>query len=197
MSAHVAWHRAAAIAVAALCSIASAEESGDFSGQWRRNEQLSQSALEAIEIVLGDVDRKGTGGRAHTVFSPSGIFEQDDVVGLRDALVDYAKGLHSLTIVQTNEEVQVLNGRNYMSLFYLDGQKHIRELRDGARLEVIAHRDGLSLRVEEKSDAGDVILEHYSLLSDGSQMAFLFRLDSNLLDKLVSFRIVYDRAFDE
>jgi hypothetical protein len=38
-----------------------------------------------------------------------------------------------------------------------------------------------------------VIQERYSLLSDGSQMAFLFRLESNLLDERLSFRIVYDR----
>jgi hypothetical protein len=80
-----------------------------------------------------------------------------------------------------------------VSLFYIDGEKHTRELRDGVRLEVIARGEGPSIWVEQKSEAGDVIQERYSLLSDGSQMAFLFRLESNLLDERLSFRIVYDR----
>jgi hypothetical protein len=193
MSPRSRWRRAVVIA-ATFCSSASlAEEPRQFSGQWRRNEQLSQSALGAIEIVMGTVAPKGTGGRSRDVFSPSGILEQQDVVGLRDALVEYVRGLYSLTIVQTDDEIQVQNALNYVSLFYIDGEKHTRELRDGVRLEVIARGEGPSIWVEQKSEAGDVIQERYSLLSDGSQMAFLFRLESNLLDERLSFRIVYDR----
>jgi hypothetical protein len=195
MSARVVWHRVTTVTMVALCAVASAaRESGGFSGQWRRNEQLSQSALGAIEIVLGEAARKGAGGRANTVFSPSGIFEQDDIVALRDALVAYARGLHSLSIVQTDQEVQVQNGQSYVSLLYLDGEKHLRELPDGIRLEVTARREGPSLWVEQKSEAGDVIQEHYSLLAEGSQMAFRFHLESKLLDAPVFFRIVYDRV---
>ena len=193
MSPRSRWRRALVIA-ATFCSSASlAEEPREFAGQWRRNEQLSQSALGAIEIVMGTVAPKGSGGRSHDVFSPSGILEQQDVVSLRDALVEYVRGLYSLTIVQTDDEIQVQNALNYVSLFYLDGERHIRELRNGVRLEVIARREGPSLWIEEKSEEGDTIREQYSLLSDGTQMAFLFRLDSNLLDETLSFRIVYDR----
>lgn len=183
---------------ASLATISSAgDDAKDFAGTWTRNDRYSQSALGKVELALGEAGTEGVGGKAFNAFSTSSLLKQVDRVALRDALFDFARRLRRLTIEQEANELHVTVGDDYLTLLYLDGQEHVRQLRDGLTLLVTARRDGDSISVEQKGEEGDSIKELYSLLSDGRQLALLFQLESNLIDESVVFRLVYDRDHGE
>lgn len=171
-------------------------QEADFSGNWELNQQMSQDHFEKIYIALGSEQLQGAGTRAYNSVSSSTLLRDTDRADTLRALLDFAKVLGIIEIEQNEKEIKIWVGQGdeFFSLFYLDGKKHARELPAGLRLEASAEwREG-SIHVEQIGENKAVLQQVYSLLGEGDQMAFLFKLDSNLSEVPVQFRLVYDRV---
>lgn len=179
--------------LAALISGAlAAHQSRDISGTWSRNGELSESAPGEIERVMGRPAVRGTGGRSYSVFGRDAILDNLDQVALHRALVDYASRLGTMEVALSENELEVTLARDYVGIFYLDGDEHVRELSNGARLEAVCTVDGDSIRVEQRGE-GATLVETYTLISN-DRLAVELNLRSKLLAEPLSFRTVYDRV---
>jgi hypothetical protein len=178
-----------------LISGALAAQKPDVSGLWQRNGEASESAPGAIERAMGRPIPSGTGGRAYALFGRDAILDNLDEIALHRALIDYASRLERMEIVRSDSELQVTLARDYVGIFYLDGDAHVRELPNGARLEAICTVDGDSIRVEQKGE-GATLVETYTL-SSIDRLTVQLTLDSKLLDERIVFRTVYDRVDSE
>ena len=178
-----------------LLSSGLAAQSPDVSGLWQRNGDVSGSAPGEIERVMGRPVLSGTGGRSHAVFGRDAILDNLDEVALHRALVDYASRLDRMEIAISDNELEVTLARDYVGIFYLDGDKHVRELPNGARLEAAGTVDGQSIRVEQKGE--DATLVETYTLSSNDTLTVELNLRSKLLEEPIVFRTVYDRVEDE
>jgi hypothetical protein len=178
-----------------LCASALAAQTPDVSGLWRRNGAMSESATGEIERVMGRPVLSGTGGGSHIIFNRDAILDNMDRVALYRALVDYASRLDRVEIALTDRELEVTLARDYVGIFYLDGDEHVRELPSGARLEAACTVKGDSIQVEQKGE-GATLVETYTLGST-DRLTVELHLRSSLLDEPIAFRTVYDRVEDE
>jgi len=170
----------------------------DFSGHWLLNEKLSQDPLEKIHRALGAGDNPGAGTQEFSSVSNAVLLRDTDLRETLRALMSYAEVLQVVEIDQDNNEMAVSVGEDdrFFSLFYLDGEKHAREMQAGLRIDATATWEGESLHVVQVGANKAVLEEIYSLVGDGDQMALIFILESKLSDTPIQFRVVYDRVQD-
>ena len=171
----------------------------NFSGRWLLNEKLSQDPFEKIYRALGTEEQQGAGAGASSSVSNSVLLRDADLRETLQALMHYAEVLDVVEIEQDESEITIAVGDDdeFFSLFYLDGEKHAREMQAGLRIEATAVWEGESIRIVQVGANEAVLKEVYSLVADGDQMAFLFLLESKLSEAPIQFRVVYDRVEDD
>ena len=171
----------------------------DFSGHWVLNQKLSQDPFEKIYRALGTEEQQGAGTGASSSVSNSVLLRDSDLRETLQALMDYAEVLGVVEIEQDENEITISVGEDdrFFSLFYLDGEKHAREMQAGLRIEATAAWEGESIQVVQVGENDAVLTEVYSLVSDGDQMALVFILESKLSDVPIQFRVVYDRIKED
>ena len=64
-------------------------------------------------------------------------------------------------------------------------------------MEAIARWDGDAVRVEQTADGGAALVEVFTMMPSGDQIALIFRLTSKVTETPVLFRTVFDRAKDD
>jgi hypothetical protein len=165
----------------------------DFSGNWRLNEKLSQNPFDKIYLAMGTEQLQGAGTRAYNSVSSGALLRDTDRADTLRALLDFAEVLDVVEIEQNDEEIKIWvgEGDEFFSLFYLDGEKHARQLPAGLRLEASAEWVGSAIHIHQEGDNDAMLKQIYSRHGD-EQMAFVFQLVSKLSDKPVLFRLVYD-----
>jgi len=188
--------------VLCLCVGASAStfaQQPDFSGNWLLNQKLSQDPFEKIYRALGAEKQLGTGTAEFSSASNAVLLRDTDLRETLHALMDYAEVLEVVEIEQDDNEIAISVGEDdrFFSLFYLDGNKHAREMQAGLRIEATAAWEGESIHVVQVGANDAALKEIYSLLGDGDQMALIFILESKLSDAPIQFRVVYDRVKDD
>lgn len=171
-------------------------QQADFSGHWRLNEKMSQNHFEKIYIAMGTEQLKGAGTRAYNSVNSGTLLRDTDRADTLRSLLDYAEVLQDVEIEQSDNELTVAVGAGdeFFSLFYLDGEKHARQLPAGLDIEATAAWEGEVIQIVQVGENDAVLKEAYSLIGDGEQMALLFRLESKLTKIPVQFRLVYDRV---
>lgn len=170
----------------------------DFSGRWVLNEKLSQDPFDKIHRALGTKEQRGSGTQEFSSVSNAVLLRDTDLRETLHALMNYAEVLAVVEIEQDENEFTVAVGEDdrFFSLFYLDGEKHAREMQAGLRIEATAAWEGESIHVVQVAANKSVLTEIYSLVGDGDQMALIFILESKLSDVPIQFRVVYDRVED-
>ncbi|GMR24095.1 MAG: hypothetical protein BMS9Abin37_2591 [Acidobacteriota bacterium] len=171
----------------------------DFSGRWLLNEKLSQDPLEKIHHALGTEEKQGASTRGSNSVSNSVLLRDTDLRETLLSLMDYAEVLEIVEIEQDENEITISVGEDdrFFSLFYLDGQKHAREMQAGLRIEATAAWEGESIHIVQIGENKAVLKEIYSLVGDGDQLALIFILESKLSQVPIQFRVVYDRVRDD
>ncbi len=168
----------------------------NFSGRWLLNEKLSQDPFDKIYIALGPEEQAGASSGASSSVSNAVLLRDTDLRATLQALMDYAEVLEVIEIEQVENELTIAVGENdrFFSLFYLDGEKHAREMQDGFRVEATATWKGESIHVVQLAANRAALEQIFSLVGDGDQMALIFILKSKLSDTPIQFRVVYDRV---
>lgn len=170
----------------------------DYSGNWRLNEKLSQDPFEKIYVAMGTEQLQGAGTAAYNSTNSGALLRDTDRVGTLRTLLDYAGVLEVVELDQTGGELTVAVGENdeFFSLFYLDGEKHARQL-EGLDIEATAAWEGESIHVVQVGANKAVLKEIYSLMEGGEQLALIFQLESKFTKTPVQFRVVYDRVDED
>ena len=154
---------------------ASAVDTPDMKGRWKRNSELSQ---DAVSKVFASLALEGQG------FSP-------DEKRFHDALLHFAKVTDSLDMEQTAEDVKIILGGDEVQIYY-PGRSRVRQGVLGGRLEVLAHWRGDELIVQERNEFGKLV-QSLSLNRDG-RLSVLVSLDDRRLREPLLFLSVYDRV---
>jgi hypothetical protein len=164
------------VALAVLApATASAADTADLRGRWKRNPDLSQ---DAVSKVFGSLALEGLG------LTP-------DNQRFHDALLHFAKVIDRLQIEQTAEDVKIILGDDEVRIYY-PGSVRVRQGVLGDKLEAIAHwRDG-ELIVQETSEFGKLV-QSLSLNGEG-RLSVIVSLDDRRMWAPLLLMSVYDRV---
>jgi hypothetical protein len=154
---------------------ASAVDTPDLNGRWRRNPELSQDAVSKVFAALPLEGR---------MYSP-------DERRFKDALLHFAKVIDSLQIEQTADDIKIILAGDEVQIYYPE-RSHVRQGVLGGRLEVFAHWREDELIIQEKNDTGKLV-QSLSLDRAG-RLSVLISLDDRRLREPLLLLSVYDRV---
>jgi hypothetical protein len=97
-----------------------------------------------------------------------------------------------LEIEHDRGELRVDDGER-LQIFYLDGQKHRRQLPNGDKLETVATLQGGVVLIDEKMKRGK-IQRKLELLDEGKTMVWTLLVDLDRMKEPVQIRTVYERV---
>jgi hypothetical protein len=158
-----------------LPAAASAADTPDLKGRWKRNPELSQ---DAVSKAFASLALEGRG------FTP-------DEQRFHDALLHFVKVIDSLQIEQTAEDVKIILSSDEVQIYY-PGRSRVRQGVLGGRLEVLARWRGDELIVQEKNEFGKLV-QSLSLDRQG-RLSVLVSLDDRRLREPLLLLSVYDRV---
>ena len=160
-----------------------------YTGLWYRDNDKSDDPEPKIEATIEGFIQKMSRGR-DTVedVDPQFVERLNQVL---DRFVQYAD---ELDIELSRGELVVDDGGDNLRIYYLDGQKHERQMQNGTRLETKATSTGGQIDIEMKTSDGAKIFETYKLSSGGNEMVLTVRLEDKQLKAPLVIRSVYSRA---
>ena len=97
-----------------------------------------------------------------------------------------------LQIEHEDGELRVDDGER-LQIFYLDGQKHRREMGNGAKLETVATLLGRVITIEEKLDRGKIDRK-MELSEDAESIVMTLNIKLGNMKEPVLIRTVYERV---
>jgi hypothetical protein len=181
--------RAAVLAVALLVSFSEARADVDLTGTWYRSPKESDDAESEIRDAAKRMFDKATKGGRNVL--------SEDILQiqrrLQSVISSYLQFADSLEIEQTSRELHIDDGEGRIRIFYLDGEKHVRQTPHGETLETVCTRGSNHIIIEQKLDRGGTIVENYVPSPDGNRMVLTVRFETKQLDPPLVLRNVYDR----
>ena len=144
-----------------ITAAASAVDTQDLRGRWKRNADLSQDAVSKVFASLALEDG----------VSP-------DEQRFHDALLKFVKVIDRLQIELTAEDVKIILSDDEVQIYY-PGRSRVRDGVLGGRLEVLAYWRGNELIIQEKNELGKLV-QSLSLNREG-RLAVLLSLDDRRL----------------
>ena len=177
-----------------------------FTAVWERNVEQSddpqQKMQEAMEQMREQMGRRGGGGGGGGGGrSPGGRGGGGRGGGMgggrggqgegggRPALGNVAD---ELTLELADNELRVDDGER-LRIYYLDGEKHKREMSDGTKLETVAELKGNAVFIEEKMERGKLDRK-FELSPDGGTMIVTLTVKFGRMKDPVIIKTVYERA---
>ena len=164
-----------------------------FSGVWERNVEQSddpqekmQAAMEQMREQMGR--RGGGGGRSRGGGMDGGRGGR----GEGGARPDLGNVPDELTVELLDNELRIDDGER-LRIYYLDGEKHKREMANGMKLEAVAELKGNAVVIEEKMERGRLDRK-YELSADGGTMVATLTVKFGRMKDPVVIRTVYERA---
>jgi hypothetical protein len=189
----------------------SAEQAPSFNGVWERNPDESDDPREKMrEVMAGQAGMSGRGGgqggRSGGGFGGSGGGRGGSSGGGRGgggrggrggppSMGDIMRAAQSIETTLADGEFKVIDSER-VRIYYLDGEKHIRETPQGGKLETVAEIRGDQITIEEKAEQGMKITQTFALGPDGSVMVVTHLLENNRFKEPVVIRSVYDLLRD-
>jgi hypothetical protein len=178
-----------ALAASFLQSAADAPPDSGFSGFWERDADQSDDAQAkmraAFERMQAEMERRREG-------VPVGGPPPGGSQGGRAERRGPGQVPEELEIEQEQGELRIDDGER-LQIFYLDGQKHRREMGNGAKLETVATILGRVITIEEKLDRGRIDRK-LELSEDGESMVMTLNIKLGNMKEPVLIRTVYERV---
>jgi len=172
-----------------------ASSQGSLAGSWIVNPDESDDPQAKIETALQSQRGERRGRSEEPEPDPNLLLSQ--MRSMERLLESLSAAADELTIEVASGEVHVAAaGDGRVRIFYLDGEKHIRQTPGGSRLETLAQWDGRQLLVEQDAGDGDTVNEVYALGSDPNVLVVVFRLKLDRLEEPIVIRTVYDSLTD-
>lgn len=160
-----------------------------FTGLWYRVDDKSDDPGPILEATIAGYIQKMSRGR-DTVedVDPKFVKQLNETL---DRFVQYAEELY---IERGRRELVVDDGGEDLRIYYLDGEKHERQMQNGRRLETKALATGNQIDVEMKTDDGAKVFETYELSSGNDELVLTVRFEDKQLKRPLVIRSVYARA---
>ena len=189
-----------------LCSVwllsASVQEDVGFTGVWERNIEQSDDPREKMQEAMEDAQmreqsgrRGGGGGRRGGTGGGGRPGDRGGGRGGRGegwARQDLGRVPDELTVELRDGEFRVDDGER-LRIYYLDGEKHKREMPNGMKLETVAELKGNAVVIEEKMERGRIDRK-FELSPDGGTMVATLSVKFGRMKDPVVIRTVYERA---
>ena len=91
-----------------------------------------------------------------------------------------------------DDELRIDDGER-LRIYYLDGEKHKREMANGMKLETVAELKGNAVFIEEKMERGKLDRK-FELSPDGGTMVVTLTIKFGRMKDPVIIKTVYERA---
>ncbi len=173
-----------------------------FSGVWERNIEQSddpqEKMQEAMEQMRERMGRRGGGGSGGGGRPPGGGGRPGGMGGGRGgrgeggARPDLGNVPDELTVELLDDELRIDDGER-LRIYYLDGEKHKREMANGMKLETVAELKGNAVFIEEKMERGKLDRK-FELSPDGGTMVVTLTVKFGRMKDPVIIKTVYERA---
>jgi hypothetical protein len=164
-----------------------------FSGSWERDPDRSDDAQEkmraAFQRMQDEMERRGGGGFPGPGGPPPGGPPPGGRRG--GGAAGAGRVPEELEVEHDKGELRLDDGER-LQIFYLDGQKHRREMPNGAKLETVATLQGRTVLIQEKLDKGK-IERKLELSEDGKSMVMTLNIKIGNMKEPVLIRTVYER----
>lgn len=171
-----------------------------FTGLWERNAGESDDPREKMREAMEQMREQGQmrgrmrgprGGFGGGRRPPGGIGgpRPSERGGARPNLPNVAD---QLTLELRDGELHVDDGER-LSIYYLDGETHKRELPNGVGLEAVAVRSGNAIVIEEKMERGQIDRK-LELSPEGTILVMTVTIELGRMEEPVVIRTVYERA---
>jgi hypothetical protein len=171
-----------------------------LAGSWERDPQQSDDASEKMRAALDQMReqmekrRGGPPGGGYGGPPPDGPGGEPESRGggRRPRRAGITAVPDELRVELAPGELRVDDGER-VQIYYLDGNKHLRELPNGTKLETIATLEGDVVRIAEKLDRGKVDRE-IGLGPGGKTMISTLTVKMKGMKQPVVIRTVYARV---
>ena len=162
-----------------------------LAGTWEVNPDESDDIEEKIRLGLQSMKRPGRRGSDAGPEDPNVALAR--LKGMQRIIKSLSAAADEVTIEVEGNEFRVAGaGEGRVRIFYLDGEKHVRETGTGTKLETIAQWNGKQVLIEQVAKDEGTINEVYELGSDTEELVVMFRLKIKQLEEPIVIRSVYD-----
>jgi len=165
-----------------------------FSGVWERNVEQSDDPRakrqEAMEQMREQMGRRGGGGGGRS--RGGGMGGDRGGRGEGGDRPDLGNVPNELTVELLDNELRIDDGER-LRIYYLDGEKHKREMANGMKLETVAELKGNAVFIEEKMERGQLDRK-FELSPDGGMMVATLTVKFGRMKDPVVIRTVYEKA---
>lgn len=160
-----------------------------YTGLWYRDDVKSDDPDPKLEAAMQGFVEKMSRGRAR-------IEDVDPrfVKRLRNVLDRFVQYAAELYLERNPRDFVVDDGGPRVRIYYLDGEEHERQMRDGTRLKTVATVAEGPIQVKMETEDGATVFETYSLSADGEELTLTVRLEDDQLQDPLVIRSVYTRA---
>ena len=173
----------------ALSALGSTAWTQDVNGTWFRSTTEGDDPEEKIQqAVRGYLAKAGSRRGAQIAVAESPQLPAM-VARTIETFMQYADELY---VELDPDELVVDDGGGRIRIYYLDGEKHERQLSNGVRIETVATRVGQTITIDQKADDTKV-LETYVFSSDGERLELTVRLENKQLNGPLIIQSIYER----
>ena len=173
----------------AFSALGSTAWTQDVNGTWFRSTTEGDDPEEKIQhAVRGYLAKAGSrrGARIAVAESPQ---LPAMITRTIETFMQYADELY---VELDPDELVVDDGDGRIRIYYLDGEKHERQLSNGVRVETVATRVGQTITIDQKADDTKV-LETYVFSSDGERLELTVHLENKQLNGPLIIQSIYER----
>ena len=173
-----------------------AQQTPTLAGSWERDPERSDDAEEKMEAAMQQMreQRGGRGGGMQPGGGGGGMPPGGGGGGQRGERgrqPQMGRIPESLDAELEGNEFRVDTGEQ-VEIFYLDGEKHKRQLPNGAELETVAEMSGSAIHIEEKMERCKM-QRKYDLSPEGQTMIMTLTMKMGGMKNPVVIRTVHVR----
>ena len=184
-------------AVLGIVPVQVVQDGVGFTGVWDRNVEQSDDPQEKMQEAMEDAQMRermgrrggGGGGRSRGGGMGGGRGGRGEGGSGRP---DLGNVPDELTVELLDDELRVDDGER-LRIYYLDGEKHKREMANGTRLETVAELKGNAVVIKEKMERGQLDRK-FELSPDGGNMVVTLIVKLSRMKDPVVIKTVYERA---
>ena len=150
----------------------------NFTGIWVLDVEKSDQAIESVRAGLGDKLAKGK----------KQMFQRY----LADVLVGLAEDAEELEIELTEKDLTMFDRADNVNIYYIDGEKHIREEQDLGMIETVTSWNGDQLVISSKGKEVGSAVEVLAMV--GRQLVISITIKAKNFPNEIVARFYYNRT---